>query len=155
MRDLALFGMAIENSLRFCDLLRLRVRDVAKRGQMVSQVTFSPRNMINSVQLEISEETQSSLAEWIAQAELKPGDYLFGSRIHDSPHLSARQYARIVAYWISLIGLDPDAYGTESLRRTGPALLYKRTGDLDAVQVLLGHYKRETTTRFLGIQGEA
>jgi integrase len=152
LRNLALFGMAIESSLRSSDLLLLRVRDVAKRGEPALQVKLSSLSMNNPVQVEFSEETRSSLAEWIAHARLKPGDYLFGSRLNESTPISARHYARIVASWIRLIGLDPDAYGTESLRRTGPALVYKKTGDLEAVRSVLSHARPESTARYLGIR---
>ncbi|MGZ5044645.1 MAG: tyrosine-type recombinase/integrase, partial [Methylobacter sp.] len=66
---------------------------------------------------------------------------MFPSRIHDSPHLSTRQYARIVEHWVTLIGLDPAAYGTHSMRRTKATLVYRRTKNLRAVQLLLGHTK--------------
>jgi integrase len=146
LRNLALFGMAIESSLRSSDLLLLRVRDVAKRGEPALQVKLSSLSMNNPVQVEFSEETRSSLAEWIAHARLKPGDYLFGSRLNESTPISARHYARIVASWIRLIGLDPDAYGT------GPALVYKKTGDLEAVRSVLSHARPESTARYLGIR---
>ena len=155
LRNLTLFGMAIESSLRSADLLRLRVRDVAKRGEPNLQVTFNSLSMNNPVQVEFSEETRRSLAEWIAHAGLKPGDCLFGSRFKEASPITVRQYARMVASWIEQIGLDPDAYGTESLRRTGPALVYKRTGSLEAVQSFLSHARRESTARYLGIRSDA
>ncbi len=111
--------------------------------------------MDRPVQFEITEETRDGIAVWIAQEGLRPDDYLFPSRLSASPHLSIRQYARDVASWVSLIGLDPGAYGTQSLRRTKPALIYRRTRDLEAVQRLLGHTKPRSTARFLGIHDEA
>lgn len=79
-------------------------------------------------------------------------DFLFPSRIHDSPHLSTRQYARIVISWVTQIGLDSSAYGTHTMRRTKPTLIYRRTKNLRAVQLLLGHTKLESTVRYLGIE---
>ncbi|ARV18679.1 Tyrosine recombinase XerC [Curvibacter sp. AEP1-3] len=92
--------------------------------------------------------------EWIKDAGLKSEDYLFPSRVHDSPHIGTRQYARIVDGWISEIGLDPSAYGTHSMRRTKASLIYRRTKNIRAVQLLLGHTKLESTVRYLGIEVE-
>ena len=77
---------------------------------------------------------------------------MFPSRIHDSPHLSTRQYARIVRNWVKSIGLDPAAYRTHTMRRTKATLVYRRTKNLRAVQLLLGHTKLESTVRYLGIE---
>jgi integrase len=155
MRDFVLFSLAIESNLRACDLVELRVRDVSKGRHIASHVTIGQSQMARPVQFEISDETREALAAWIAQEGLKAGHYLFPSRLSASPHLSTRQYARAVASWVSLIGLDTDAYGTQSLRRTKPALMYRRTRNLEAVRQLLGHTKRQNTARFLGIDDEA
>ena len=104
------------------------------------------------VQFELTEQTRDALATWIAAAHLKAKQYLFPSRVSDSPHLSTRQYSRIVGSWVGSIGLDPAAYGTHSLRRTKPTLIYRRTKNLRAVQLLLGHTKLESTVRYLGIE---
>lgn len=104
------------------------------------------------VQFEITEQTRNAISNWIIYAELNSDGYLFKSRFKNSPHLSTRQYARIVASWVSLIGLDPAAYGTHSLRRTKATLIYRRTKNLRAVQILLGHSKLESTVRYLGIE---
>ena len=155
MRGLVLFSLAIESNLRACDLVSLRVRDVSRGRQIASRVTLRQLHLSHPVQFEITDETRGALAAWIEHEQLKPADYLFSSRIRESPHISTRQYARMVASWVSLIGLDAAAYGTQSLRRTRPALLYRRTGDLEAMQERLGHTRRTTTARFLGIQDEA
>jgi len=84
--------------------------------------------------------------------DLKGGDYLFPSRLRSSPHLSLRQYARVVESWVSSIGLDPTAYGTHSMRRTKATLIYRRTKNLRAVQLLLGHTNLDSTVRYLGIE---
>jgi integrase len=104
------------------------------------------------VQFEITEQTRDAVAAWIARAHLKPEQYLFPSRVSGSPHLSTRQYSRIVELWVASIGLDPAAYGTHSLRRTKATLIYRRTRNLRAVQLLLGHTKLESTVRYLGIE---
>ena len=154
-RDLVLFNLAIDSNLRACDLVQLRVRDIAKGRHVASQVTITQLQTNRRVQFEITDETRGSVAAWIAREKLKPEHHLFPSRISDSPHISIRQYARVVASWLSLIGLDPGNYGTQSLRRTKPMLIYRRTKNLRAVQLCLGHMKLESTVRFLGIEGKA
>ena len=92
------------------------------------------------------------MREWIGVARLRPEAFLFPSRVTVSPHLSTRQYARIVHRWIGEIGLDGDSYGTHTMRRTKASLIYRRTNNLRAVQLLLGHLKLESTVRYLGIE---
>jgi integrase len=104
------------------------------------------------VQFEITEQTRDAIAAWITDANLKSEQFLFPSRVSQSPHLSTRQYSRIVGSWIASIGLNPAAYGTHSLRRTKATLIYRRTKNLRAVQLLLGHTKLESTVRYLGIE---
>jgi integrase len=110
------------------------------------------KKMQRPVQFEITEQTREAVDAWITAAQLKPEQFLFPSRVTESPHLSTRQYARIVGSWVESIGLDPAAYGTHSLRRTKPTLIYRRTRNLRAVQLLLGHTKLESTVRYLGIE---
>jgi integrase len=125
--ELALFDLGIDSKLRACDLLKLKVRDlchgerVAARAIVVQQKTSRP------VQFEITETTRTALVDWISLSGLASDDFLFPSRIRASPHLSTRQYARIVDSWVEEIGLDPTAYGTHSIRRTKPSLIYRRT----------------------------
>jgi integrase len=104
------------------------------------------------VQFEITEQMRDAVAAWIAAAHLKPDQFLFPSRVSESPHLSARQYSRIVGSWVGSIGLDSAAYGAHSLRRTKATLIYRRTRNLRAVQLLLGHTKLESTVRYLGTE---
>jgi integrase len=104
------------------------------------------------VQFEITEHTRDALKNWISHNHLRPEDYLFPSRINRSNHISTRQYARIVHKWVEMIGLDTLLYGTHSLRRTKATLIYRRTKNLRAVQLLLGHTKLESTVRYLGIE---
>jgi integrase len=92
------------------------------------------------------------VASWISARALKPADFLFPSRLHVSAHVSTSQHARIVHRWVASIGLDDAAYGTHTMRRTKAALIYRRTKNLRAVQLLLGHTKLESTVRYLGIE---
>jgi len=94
----------------------------------------------------------ASVAAWFDKAHLALGQYLFPSRVAKSPHLSTRQYARIVARWVESIGLDASAYGTHTMRRTKATLIYRRTKNLRAVELLLGHTKLESTVLYLGIE---
>ena len=110
------------------------------------------RRPVGPVQFEITEQTRDAVAAWITAAHLKPEQFPFPSRVSASPHLSTRQYSRIVGAWAESIGLDPPAYGTHSMRRTKPTLIYRRTRNLRAVQLLLGHSKLESTVRYLGIE---
>lgn len=151
-RDLALFNLAIDSKLRGCDLVQLRVQDVCHGGHVANRATVMQQKTKQPVQFELTAGTRKSLAEWITEAELRHNDFLFPSRIGNSPHISTRQYARIVHHWFDEIGLDPTAYSTHTLRRTKPTLIYRRTKNLRAVQLLLGHTKLESTVRYLGIE---
>ncbi len=151
-RDLALFNLAIDSKLRSCDLVKLRVTDIAHGGQVQSRAMVMQQKTHQPVQFEITEQTRQALSLWIKQAQLTASDYLFKSRFHGSAHLSTRQYGRIVEDWVKQIGLDPSAYGTHSMRRTKATLIYRRTRNLRAVQLLLGHTKLESTVRYLGIE---
>ena len=141
VRDLALFNLAIDSKLRSCDLVRLRVRDIANGAKVVERAMIMQQKTQQPVKFEITEQTRDALSRWIDYAGLHNEDYLFKSRFRASPRISTRQYARIVASWIAEIGLDPAVYGTPSLRRTKAALIYRRTKNLHAVQLLLGHTK--------------
>ncbi len=151
-RDLALFNLAIDSKRRACDLLKLRVSDVSQGNRVASPAMVMQQKTGQSVQFEITEQTRQAVSHWIRRANLSSSDHLFPSRLHQSPHLSARQYARIVESWVAAIGLDRAAYGTHSLRRTKASLVYRRTQNLRAVQLLRGHTKLESTVRYLGIE---
>jgi len=152
VRELALFNLAIDSKLRGCDLVSLRVRDVARGSQILHRTMVMQHKTQRPVQFELTEPTREALTAWIAKASLKSDDFLFPSRLHGSPHLSTRQYARIVHRWVASVGLDSSAYGTHSMRRTKATLIYRRTKNLRAVQLLLGHSKLESTVRYLGIE---
>jgi integrase len=152
-RELALFSLAIDSKLRACDLVRLRVRDVCHGGGgMASRAIALQQKNPTSVQFEITEPTRDAVGAWIRHAGLSAADPLFPSRIRGSAHLSTRQYARIVDSWVEQLGLDRADYGTHTLRRTKATLIYRRTKNLRAVQLLLGHTKLESTVRYLGIE---
>ena len=152
VRDLALFNLAIDSKLRGCDLVSLRVCDVSQGKIIYPRAIVMQRKTHRPVQFEITELTRQSVAAWIDLARLASDDYLFPSRVTKSPHLSTRQYARIVASWVVSIGLDPATYGTHTMRRTKVTLIYRRTKNLRSVQLLLGHTKLENTVRYLGIE---
>jgi integrase len=151
-RDLALFNLGIDSKLRACDLVKLRVRDVCHGDRVAARAIVLQQKTQRTVQFEITPSTREAIEASIKSATLRPDDYLFPSRLHASPHLGTRQYARIVDGWIGEIGLDPAGYGTHSVRRTKPTLIYRRTRNLRAVQLLLGHTKLESTVRYLGIE---
>jgi len=150
-RELALFDLAIDSKLRSCDLVALRVRDVLTGGSVRERAMILQQKTGHPVQFELTSQTREAVSAWIACRSLEGSDYLFPSRLHGSPHLSTRQYARIVRRWVASIGLDPRKYGTHSLRRTKAAVIYEKTGNLRAVQLLLGHTKLESTVRYLGV----
>ena len=148
----AMFNLAIDSKLRSCDLVKLRVCDVSHGDRIAARAIVMQQKTQRPVQFEITEQTRDSVVTWIRQAGLRSEDYLFPSRLHTSPHISTRQYARVVRGWIRQIGLDASAYGTHTMRRTKASLIYKRTKNLRVVQLLLGHSKLESTVRYLGIE---
>ena len=137
VRDLALFNLAIDSKLRGCDLVSSRVCDISQGKSIYPRAIVMQRKTHRPVQFEITELTRQSVAAWIDLARLASDAYLFPSRVTKSPHLSTRQYARIVAGWIVSIGLDPATYGTHTMRRTKVTLIYRRTKNLRSVQLLL------------------
>lgn len=152
LRELSLFNLAIDSKLRGCDLVRLRVVDLVVAGAVRNRVSVIQSKTGRPVQFEVSENTRKTVLDWVASPEMLGREFLFPSRFHSSPHLSTRQYARLVRHWVSAIGLDPNGYGTHSLRRTKAALIYRKTGNLRAVQLLLGHTKVDSTVKYLGVE---
>jgi integrase len=151
-RDLALFNLAIDSKLRGCDVVSVRVEDVAPRGFTVDRATVRQKKTGHAVKFELTEQTRQALDDYIQAAKKQPGEFLFTGRRGGGQSLTTRQYARLVSEWAASIGLDPLIFGTHSLRRTKATLIYKRTGNLRAVQLLLGHTKIESTVRYLGIE---
>ena len=151
-RDLAMFNLAVDSKLRGCDVIALKVEDVAPSGYAVDRATVRQKKTGQPVRFELTEQTRQAIDDYLKAASRKPGDFLFSSRRGPARSLSTRQYARLVSTWIASIGLDPHLFGTHSLRRTKASLIYRRTGNLRAVQILLGHTKIESTVRYLGIE---
>jgi integrase len=149
--DLALFNLALDSKLRACDLVALRVDDVALNGRTRSRATVLQQKTGRPVQFEITEQTREAVGRWLEKKDLHKGGPLFPSRINRQRSMTTRQYARLLGSWLHAIALDPLAYGTHSLRRTKASMIYRRTGNLRAVQLLLGHSKIESTVRYLGI----
>jgi len=152
IRELALFNLAIDSKLRACDLVKLKVRDISHGDHVSSRAMIMQQKTQRPVQFEITDPTRAAVDKWIRLESLKSEDFLFPSRLINSTHLSTRQYARIVHKWVSGIGLDSANYGTHTMRRTKATLIYRRTKNLRAVQLLLGHTRIESTVRYLGIE---
>lgn len=152
VRDLAMFNLAIDRKLRGCDLVSLRVRDVTHGNQILPRAMVIQRKTQCPMQFELTDPTRSAVAAWLEKTHLRGDQYLFPSRIASSPHISTRQYTRIVHHWVEAAGLDSSVYGTHSMRRTKATLIYKLTKNLRAVQLLLCHTKLESTVRYLGIE---
>ena len=151
-RDLALFNLAIDSKLRGCDVVSLKAENVAPHGYTMDRATVRQSKTGRPVRFEITEQTRQAIDEHLAPSRKRPGDFLFGGRGGKDRCLSTRQYARLLSQWIASIGLDPSLFGTHSLRRTKATLICRRTGNLRAVQLLLGHTKVESTVRYLGIE---
>lgn len=148
VRELALFNLGIDSKLRGCDLVALKVRNVCHGDQVASRAVVMQHKTQRPVQFEITQAARDALQAWIKLAGLKPEGFLFPGRLHESPHLGTRQYARILGHRVDELGLDRMEYGTHSMRRTKATLIYRRTKNLRAVQLLLGHSKLESTVRW-------
>ena len=151
-RDLALFNLAIDSKLRGCDLVALRVDDVAPHGRTADRATVKQKKTGRPVRFEMTDQTREAVDAYLRESGRAAGQCLFLGRRGPEEHLTTRQYARLVGEWVASIGLDPLAFGTHSMRRTKATLIYRRTGNLRAVQLLLGHTKIESTVRYLGIE---
>ena len=150
-RDLALFNLAIDSKLRASDLVSLKIEDVQIGGRIRERATIIQQKTARPVQFELTDNTRKSLLAWLTKLGSVAG-YLCPSRTRSQAHLSTRQYARLVHGWVADAGLDSPSYGTHSMRRTKAAQIYRKTGNLRAVQLLLGHRKLESTVRYLGIE---
>jgi integrase len=151
-RDLALFNLAIDSKLRACDLVKLRTSDVVHGESVLARASILQKKTGQPVRFEITDQTRAAVQQWIMAAKLRGVTWLFASRARPEAHITTRQYARIVKAWVAMIGLDPSVYGAHSIRRTKASILYKRTKNLRAVQLLLGHTKLESTVRYLGVE---
>ena len=151
-RDLAMFNLAIDSKLRGCDVVALEVEDVGPNGYTLDRARVRQKKTGQPVRFEITEQTRQSVDDYIHAAGKMGGEFLFVGRHGPRQCMTTRQYARLVSGWVGSIGLDPKLFGTHSLRRTKATLIYRRTGNLRAVQLLLGHTKIESTVRYLGIE---
>lgn len=151
-RDLAIFNLAIDSKLRACDLVKLRLDDICSGLTVRHRATIVQKKTGRPVQFEISEQSRHSVEAWLPALRTIGSRFLFPSRLQASLHISTRQYARLVHRWVESIGLETILYGTHSMRRTKAAQIYRKTGNLRAVQLLLGHTKLESTVRYLGIE---
>jgi integrase len=151
-RDLALFNLAIDSKLRGCDVVALKVEDVAPNGYAIDRAIVRQKKTGQPVKFELTDQTREAVDDYLKVASKKPGEFLFTGRRGPGQNMTTRQYARLLSEWVASIGLDPKLFGTHSLRRTKATLIYRRTGNLRAVQLLLGHTKIESTVRYLGIE---
>jgi len=146
-----MFNLAIDSKLRGCDIVALKVEDIAPNGYSVDRATIRQKKTGQPVRFELTEQTRQAVDSYLRVIRKKPGEFLFVGRCDPQRSITARQYARLVSQWLAGIDLDPHLFGTHSLRRTKATLIYRRTGNLRAVQLLLGHRKIQSTVRYLGI----
>ncbi|MCJ8271658.1 MAG: tyrosine-type recombinase/integrase [Psychrosphaera sp.] len=154
LMELALFNLALDSKLRSCDLLALKVRDIMLGGHVQSRVTIRQQKTQTPVQFELTYKTRDSINCWTESAHLNLYDFLFPSKRTKNKSISYHSYSRLVKSWVTMIGLDASRYGTHSMRRTKASLIYSRTKNLRAIQLLLGHSKLESTVRYLGVEIE-
>jgi integrase len=154
LRDRALFDLAIDSKLRGCDVVKIRIGDLVSGGWVRARATVVQQKTGRPVQFELLESARASILAWLERRGGTLDNYAFPSRSDRTKHISTRQYARLVDEWVTGIGLRREDYGTHSLRRTKASIIYKATGNLRAVQILLGHSKIESTVRYLGVDVE-
>ena len=154
LRDKALFDLAIDSKLRGCDLVKIKIGDVIAGTDIRTRAIVVQQKTNRPVQFELTADVRSTLLSWLERRGGSTSEYLFPSRIDHAGHMSTRQYARLVDEWVTAIGLRKSEYGTHSLRRTKAAMIYRATGNIRAVQILLGHTKIENTVRYLGVDVE-
>lgn len=154
LRDRALFDFAIDSKLRGCDIVKVRIGDVVSGARVRDRAIVVQQKTNRPVQFELMDTARKAMRAWLERRGGSLGDYVFPSRNDYMGHMSTRQYARLVHEWVVGIGLQPHDYGTHSLRRTKASIIYKATGNLRAVQILLGHAKIDSTVRYLGVDVE-
>lgn len=154
LRDRALFDLAIDSKLRGCDLVKITIGDLVAGTEIRTRAIVIQQKTGRPVQFELTADVRASLLAWLERRGGALGDFVFPSRIDRSGHMSTRQYARLVDEWVTAVGLRRQEYGTHSLRRTKAAMIYRATGNIRAIQILLGHTKIENTVRYLGVDVE-
>ncbi len=153
-RDLALFNLAVDSKLRGCDLLGIRVSDLRMGSEIIRRAKIVQSKTGNAVQFEVTKCSREAIDDWCNFKNLQPHDWLFPSRKNPRRPITTRQYARLLDSWITSIDLPRSSYATHSMRRTKATLIYRKTGNLRAVQLLLGHTKIDSTVRYLGVEVE-
>jgi integrase len=143
--------LAIDSKLRGCDIVKMKIGDIAAGGAIRNRATVMQQKTKRPVQVELMTEARQTLLTWLNRRGGSMEDFIFPSRVNYMGHLSTRQYARLVDEWVGAVGLDVHEYGTHSLRRTKASLICKATGNLRAIQILLGHSNIENTVRYLGV----
>ncbi|MGH7118071.1 MAG: tyrosine-type recombinase/integrase [Acetobacteraceae bacterium] len=154
LRDRALFDLAIDSKLRGCDVVKVRIGGLVNGDRVRARATVVQQKIGQPVQFELLEAARASIQAWLEHRGGTLDDFAFPSRTDRARHIGTRQYARLVDEWVTGIGLRREDYGTHSLRRTKTSIIYKATGNLRAVQILLGHAKIESTVRHLGVDVE-
>lgn len=154
LRDRALFDLAIDSKLRGCDLVKIKIGDIVSGADIRTRAIVIQQKTGKPVQFELTADVRASLLTWLERRGGTVHDYAFPSRVDHAGHLSTRQYAKLVDEWVDAVGLRRAEYGTHSLRRTKASMIYKATGNLRAIQILLGHTKIENTVRYLGVDIE-
>jgi len=148
------WNVPLDQRKEFSAMPYIRIGDLVSGGRVRNRAMVIQQKTKRPVQFESLEPARSSLLAWLERRGGSVENYAFPSRVDRLDHLSTRQYSRLVEEWVSGIGLRREDYGTQSLRRTKAALIYKQTGNLRAVQILLGHSKIETSVRYLGLEVE-
>jgi integrase len=154
LRDRAMFDFAIDSKLRGCDVVKVRIGDLVGGGHIRSRAIVIQQKTGRPVQFELLEPARGSILAWLERRGGTLDECVFPSRVDHADHISTRQYARLVDEWVTGVGLRREDYVTHSLRRTKASIIYKQTGNLRAVQILLGHTKIESTVRYLGVDVE-
>ena len=154
LRDKALFDLAIDSKLRGCDLVKIKISDVVAGVDIRNRATVIQQKTNRPVQFELTADVRATLLAWLERRGGSISDYLFPSRVDHAGHMNTRQYARLVDEWVTAIRLRKAEYGTHSLRRAKAAMIYRATGNIRAIQILLGHTKIENTVRYLGVDIE-
>jgi len=157
IRDLALFSLAIDSALRGSDLVRLKVEDLYDGTDIREVANIRQKKTSKAVSFTMSTFTREALKELIESEEMGSQSFLFTSQHKGKGNpLSPAHLRRLMKGWLAQANINPDLYGSHSLRRSKIALIYKKTGNLRAAQLLLGHKSIESTKKYLGIEeGEA
>jgi integrase len=151
LRNRALFDLAIDSKLRGCDIVKMKIGDIAAGGVIRNRAAVMQQKTKRPVQFELMTEARQTLLNWLNSRGGSLEGFIFPSRVNCMGHLSTRKYAWLVDEWVGAVGLNVHEYGTHSLRPTKASLIYQATGNLRAIQILLCHSNIENTVRYLGV----